>query len=82
MFRAAPLRNIAVTPPYFHSGAVWSLREAVAVMSVAQLGADLDEAEIENIVAFLESLTRRPAAGRPPHPCRRAPAARRAPDEM
>ena len=57
VFRAAPLRNIALTAPYFHSGGVWSLEQAVAVMGVSQLGADLDDAEVGAITAFLESLT-------------------------
>ncbi|MBR2574519.1 MAG: cytochrome-c peroxidase [Loktanella sp.] len=57
VFRAAPLRNIALTAPYFHSGVVWSLEEAVAVMGVSQLGADLGEAEIADITAFLRTLT-------------------------
>ncbi len=29
VFRAAPLRNVALRAPYFHSGQVWSLKEAV-----------------------------------------------------
>lgn len=57
VFRASPLRNIALTAPYFHSGAIWDLSEAVAVMSTAQLGTELDDDEIEDIVAFLETLT-------------------------
>ncbi len=39
VFRAAPLRNIAVTAPYFHSGVVWDLRTAVDIMATSQLGA-------------------------------------------
>jgi cytochrome c peroxidase len=57
VFRAAPLRNIELTAPYFHSGVVWSLEEAVAVMGVSQLGADLDDQQIEDIAAFLRTLT-------------------------
>lgn len=57
MFRAAPLRNIALTAPCFHSGFVWSLEEAVAVMSSSPLGADLSDEEIDAIVAFLHRLT-------------------------
>lgn len=57
VFRAAPLRNIELTAPYFHSGAVWSLEEAVAIMSTAQLGSELSEPEIEAITAFLKTLT-------------------------
>ncbi len=57
VFRAAPLRNIELTAPYFHSGVVWSLEEAVAVMGVSQLGADLDDQQIADITAFLRTLT-------------------------
>lgn len=57
VFRAAPLRNVALTAPYFHSGAVWDLNTAVGIMANSQLGADLTDAEIETITAFLASLT-------------------------
>ncbi|WP_156801010.1 cytochrome-c peroxidase [Oceaniovalibus guishaninsula] len=57
VFRAAPLRNIAVTAPYFHSGAVWDLNTAVGIMATSQLGADLNEDEIAAVTAFLQSLT-------------------------
>ncbi|AAV93648.1 cytochrome-c peroxidase [Ruegeria pomeroyi] len=57
VFRAAPLRNIAVTAPYFHSGKVWELEAAVSIMASSQLGADLSEEETAAITAFLHSLT-------------------------
>jgi len=57
VFRAAPLRNVALTAPYFHSGKVWDLREAVAVMANSQLGAELSAEEIDQIVAFLGTLS-------------------------
>ncbi len=57
VFRASPLRNIELTAPYFHSGAVWDLEQAVAVMGVAQLGAELTEQQIDDITAFLRTLT-------------------------
>lgn len=57
VFRASPLRNIALTAPYFHSGEVWSLEEAVALMGTSQLGAELNEKEISSIAAFLRTLT-------------------------
>lgn len=56
-FRAAPLRNVAVTAPYFHSGKVWDLKVAVEVMAGAQLGEELTGDEADRIVAFLQSLT-------------------------
>lgn len=57
VFRAVPLRNVALTAPYFHSGRVWDLRQAVAIMGVAQLGKDLSPPEVEAITAFLHTLT-------------------------
>lgn len=59
VFRAPALRNVAITPPYFHSGAVWSLAQAVDVMGSAQLGAVLNDSETTAIVAFLATLTGR-----------------------
>lgn len=57
VFRASPLRNIAVTAPYFHSGRVWNLAEAVEIMGTSQLGEELNDEEVMAIAAFLESLT-------------------------
>src|SRR6056297_1726479 len=57
VFRASPLRNIDQTAPYFHSGKVWDLRVAVAIMGTSQLGAELTDPEVDDIVAFLGSLT-------------------------
>ena len=57
VFRAAPLRNIALTAPYFHSGRVWDLKEAVQIMSSAQLGTELTPQQVDDIVAFLDTLT-------------------------
>ena len=56
-FRAAPLRNVARTAPYFHSGKIADLGVAVAVMAESQLGSPLGEEETAAIVAFLESLS-------------------------
>lgn len=57
VFRAAPLRNVALRAPYFHSGQVWSLKQAVGVMAKIQLGTKLSDKEENDIVAFLNSLT-------------------------
>ena len=56
-FRTAPLRNIALTAPYFHSGKVSDLSQAVAIMAEAQLGSPIPAEEVAGIVAFLNSLT-------------------------
>lgn len=57
VFKVPSLRNIELTPPYFHSGRSWDLRQAVAVMGASQLGAKLTADEVDKIVAFLKSLT-------------------------
>jgi cytochrome c peroxidase len=57
VFRVAPLRNVALRAPYFHTGQVWSLKQAVGVMGASQLGQQLTDAEETAIVAFLGTLT-------------------------
>jgi len=57
VFRAAPLRNVALRAPYFHSGQVWSLKQAVGIMGASQLGQKLTDKEEDSIVAFLQTLT-------------------------
>ena len=84
VWRIPSLRNVSLTAPYFHNGAVESLTEAVRIMAKVQLGFELSndesadtlidwlgeknqvrvktnqalsDAEVGEIVAFLESLT-------------------------
>lgn len=57
IFKVQQLRNVAVTPPYFHDGSVATLPEAVRVMAKLQLGRELPDADVTDIVAFLEALT-------------------------
>ena len=57
VFRAGPLRNVALRAPYFHSGQVWSLKQAVGIMGSSQLGQTLTEQEEDAIAAFLQTLT-------------------------
>ncbi len=57
VFKVPTLRNIELTPPYFHSGKVWDLRQAVGIMGASQLGAELSDAEIGLMTDFLLSLT-------------------------
>jgi cytochrome c peroxidase len=57
VFRVPPLRNIELTAPYFHSGKVWDLTQAVGIMATDQLGKTLTSADIAKIVAFLKSMT-------------------------
>jgi cytochrome c peroxidase len=57
VFKVPSLRNIEKTGPYFHDGKVKTLADAVKLMASHQLGKDLSEGDIENIVVFLRSLT-------------------------
>lgn len=57
VFKVPTLRNIELTPPYFHTGKAWDLRQAVAVMGSSQLGTELSDAEVDRITEFLHSLT-------------------------
>ncbi|WP_338466006.1 cytochrome-c peroxidase [Novosphingobium sp. ZN18A2] len=56
-FKVPSLRNIALTAPYFHTGSVWDLKEAVRVMGQAQLGQQLSDEDVNKISAFLDALT-------------------------
>lgn len=57
VFRIAPLRNVERTYPYFHDGSAETLEEAVSIMGEAQLGRTFNDKEVDQMVAFLESLT-------------------------
>jgi cytochrome c peroxidase len=57
VFRAAPLRNVELTAPYFHSGQAWDLEQAVAIMSTSQLGTELAAEDVTAVAAFLRALT-------------------------
>ena len=57
VFRVPMLRNVAKTAPYFHDGSVERLDRAVRIMARLQLGRELDDATVAEIVSFLEALT-------------------------
>ncbi|QCD44283.1 cytochrome-c peroxidase [Campylobacter mucosalis] len=57
MVKAPTLRNIELTAPYFHNGAIWSLKEAIKTMGSVQLGIDISDKEADSIGIFLKSLT-------------------------
>ncbi|MEZ5543494.1 MAG: cytochrome c peroxidase [Pseudomonadota bacterium] len=57
MFKVPTLRNIALTAPYFHNGAVATLDAAVQVMAKTQLNRDLSATETADLVAFLGALS-------------------------
>jgi cytochrome c peroxidase len=56
-FRVPALRNVEKTGPWFHDGSVKDLPTAVRLMAKHQLGTSFSDAEVEDIVAFLKSLT-------------------------
>jgi len=57
MWRVPTWRNVALTAPYFHNGSVKTLDEAVRVMAKTQLNKEVSDADVKDIVAFLNSLT-------------------------
>jgi len=57
VFKVPSLRNVALTPPYFHDGSAARLEDAVTTMSVYQLGRPLTAGETEAIVKFLKTLS-------------------------
>jgi cytochrome c peroxidase len=57
VFRVPSLRNVALTPPYFHDGSAQTLPQAIAKMTKYQLGRSLPTEQIELIVQFLGTLT-------------------------
>ncbi len=56
-FKVPSLRNVALTPPYFHDGSAKTLEDAVEVMAKYQLGCPILERDRQEIVQFLQSLT-------------------------
>jgi cytochrome c peroxidase len=56
-FKVPGLRNVAMTWPYFHDGSVVSLADAVRIVAKTQVGNDLSEQQVNEIVDFLGSLT-------------------------
>lgn len=57
VFKVPGLRNVAMTPPYFHDGSIATLPQAVRVMGKVQLGRELTDQEVHDLVDFLNSLT-------------------------
>ena len=57
MFKVSPLRNVALTAPYFHDGRIETLDEAVRQMGKLQLDLDMDERQVGDISSFLRALT-------------------------
>lgn len=64
-FRVPGLRNVALTSPYFHDGSAGNLPDAVRVMVKYQVGRTITENDLNDIVAFLFSLTGKSVAEEP-----------------
>ncbi|HZJ98242.1 MAG TPA: cytochrome-c peroxidase [Oligella sp.] len=56
-FKVPTLRNVELTYPYFHDGGAETLAEAVDIMGRLQLGRKFEKHEIDDIVAFMKTLT-------------------------
>lgn len=56
-WKVPTLRNVALTAPYFHNGSVKTLDRAVWLMAKLQLNKELSDAEVADIVAFLNALS-------------------------
>lgn len=59
VFKSPTLRNVALTQPYFHSGKVWRLQDAVQIMGSSQLGFELERKDAQLVTEFLKALTGR-----------------------
>ena len=57
VWRVPMLRNLVYTAPYMHNGSVNTLPDAVRVMTAGQIGRNLADNDVDDIVAFLQSLT-------------------------
>lgn len=56
-FKVPGLRNVALTWPYYHDGTRATLEDAVRDMAIYQSGVELTDGEVNEIVAFLNTLT-------------------------
>lgn len=56
-FKVPTLRNIALTAPYLHDGSIDDLKKVINLMATHQIGVMISEEEIDQIDAFLHTLT-------------------------
>jgi cytochrome c peroxidase len=57
VFKVPSLRNVALTDPYFHDGSQATLPDAIRTMARGQLGIELTDARVVELVEFLNALT-------------------------
>lgn len=55
-FRVPTLRDVALTPPYFHDASAQTLEQAIKIMFRHQLAIEAKPSDIHDIAAFLKSL--------------------------
>ena len=65
-FRVPSLRNVDKTAPYFHDGSAKTLEQAILVMAKYQLGRHMPDKAVEDIAAFLRTLTGELVIGKKP----------------
>jgi cytochrome c peroxidase len=57
VFKVPGLRNVSMTPPYFHDGSIATLSQAIRLMADLQSGRKLTDQQVDSMVQFLEALT-------------------------
>ena len=57
VYKVPTLRNVEHTAPYMHTGEVPTLEEAVRVMAACQLDTEVSDEQVQDVTAFLSSLT-------------------------
>ena len=57
LFRVPNLRNVALTWPYFHTGTVDKLEDAVRIMCITQNDMEPSDSAVKEITAFLHAQT-------------------------
>lgn len=57
VYKVPSLRNVEKTSPYFHSGNIKSLKNAIYIMAYFNVGVVLEEGEVNSIESFLKTLT-------------------------
>ncbi len=56
VFKVPSLRNVALTPPYYHDSSAPDLESAISQMAYFQLGLSLSQKDTQDIAAFLKTL--------------------------
>ena len=57
MFFVPLLRNVEQTAPYMHDGSIANLGETIGVMGKSELNKDLTDEQVQDMVAFMSTLT-------------------------